>query len=239
LARTGPKVRIPAPEGFYGCTHCGKVKPLADFPTQRNGPKGHGSWCKPCKVAAARASIGREDPTIAERLWAKVDRSGGPDACWLFTSPAERKGYGVILYRGKVCYAHRVSWLLAGRELTEGLQIDHLCNVPKCVNPRHLRLATAAQNVHRSTSKPAINRLKTHCGVCGTEFSPFNTAYKEQWAGKTRHGKPRGSPTRMRICITCVPAAWRYAVAKRERPANARKKGDWVGPQYAPKQRPT
>src|SRR5580692_1475951 len=49
-----------------------------------------------------------------ERFWAKVDRSGGPHACWPFTksSVSRRTGYGNFWLNGKTVLAHRVAYAL-------------------------------------------------------------------------------------------------------------------------------
>lgn len=179
--------------------------------------------------AARKASM----PKPEERFWAKVDKSGGPNACWLWTSPAERKGYGVIWWDGKVRYVHRVSWAIAGRELRDDLVIDHLCRTPKCVNPGHLRLVTTAVNVRSGISIWAINGRKTHCSK-GHEFTQENTAHRLQWKAKTRHGHPIKSPRRERLCVLCQPTYWRYTLEKREPPKGWHPRKPWVGPEWKP-----
>lgn len=66
---------------------------------------------------------------------------------------------------GKHTMASHVAYELStGSRVKQGLVIDHLCNNPPCVNPRHLRMVTQKENVLRSTKTIAsINAAKTHC----------------------------------------------------------------------------
>ncbi len=92
--------------------------------------------------------------SVEDRFWAKVDRSGGPDACWPFTGARSSTGYGTFEFGGTK-RAHRVAWMLAVGPIPEGLQLDHLCHNEdascvvvsacvhrRCCNPTHLQPVT-------------------------------------------------------------------------------------------------
>ena len=48
--------------------------------------------------------------------------------------------------------AHRYYYEKLRGPIPEGMQIDHLCRLPACVNPDHLEVVTPTQNVRRGRS---------------------------------------------------------------------------------------
>jgi hypothetical protein len=107
------------------------------------------------------------------RLLSKIDKSGGPDACWPFTGAISGNGYGNFGLKGKTVGAHRAVWLFMVGDIPEGLEVDHTChnedlsckggkNCPhrRCMNwERHMRLTT-----HRENDLAGVaDRPRTHC----------------------------------------------------------------------------
>ncbi len=71
--------------------------------------------------------------------------------CWNWTRGRTTAGYGEVTLDGRAApvYAHRLSYEQTHGEIPEGLQIDHLCGNPPCVNPGHLEAVSNAENTRR------------------------------------------------------------------------------------------
>lgn len=87
------------------------------------------------------------------RFWAKVDKRG-PNECWPWLGAITRYGYGKFsISTGKACTATRVAYQLTLGEIPEGMFILHRCDNPACVNPNHLFIGTANDNMADQRAK--------------------------------------------------------------------------------------
>lgn len=120
-------------------------------------------------------------PSIEDRMFARVDTSGGLDSCWPWMGQIDRQGYGRFNPHRQGVLAHRAMYEHANGPIPPGLTIDHLCRNPRCVNPLHLRAVTQGENVLAPGSRApsAINRLKTHCPK-GHPYSGANLKLSRQ-----------------------------------------------------------
>jgi hypothetical protein len=69
--------------------------------------------------------------------------------CWLWTGTLNRDGYGRVSIGGREIGAHRAVYEALIGAVPEGMQLDHLCRVPNCVNPEHLEPVTIGEYIRR------------------------------------------------------------------------------------------
>ncbi len=88
--------------------------------------------------------------------------------CWLWTGSLTSGGYGCCWWDGKQTNAHRFSWLAYRGEIPSGQLVLHKCDMPSCVNPDHLFLGTAADNMRDMVAKGR----KRGGAIPGQKFRP-------------------------------------------------------------------
>lgn len=100
---------------------------------------------------------------VASRLEAKLDKSGGPDACWPFMGARLPDGYGSFAGCGE-WRSHRVAWVIAHGPIPKGKYVLHKrhCNNPPCCNPSHLYLGDQTDNMRDMI---ALGRKATTSGA--------------------------------------------------------------------------
>lgn len=92
-------------------------------------------------------------------FWNKVDKT---DTCWAWTGSRYPAGYGKVGISGKTRLAHRTAYEMEHGAIPEGMQVDHRCHNPSCVNPAHLRLVTQKQNNENRRGRQSNNTTGSH-----------------------------------------------------------------------------
>ncbi|MFC6017772.1 HNH endonuclease signature motif containing protein [Plantactinospora solaniradicis] len=128
-------------------------------------------------------ATGTETQSLKQRFRNKV-RVDLVTGCWMWTASVDNHGYGQINVAGAPVKAHRVSWMLFVGPIPDGLTLDHLCRVVRCVSPDHLDPVTRSENTSRQIAAIGHpNALKTEC-TNGHGFSETNTRYASRGRGR-------------------------------------------------------
>lgn len=98
---------------------------------------------------------------VPDMAYQRVELSDS--GCWLWTGKVGKNGYGRVHHPAGELYAHRLFFTYYFGLPADGLQLDHLCRVRRCVSPDHLEAVTARENVLRGQSACAENAQKDEC----------------------------------------------------------------------------
>jgi hypothetical protein len=115
-----------------------------------------------------------------ERFWRFVKKTD--DGCWFWVGGKDRKGYGRFRAENKKFWsAHRWAYQYFVGSIPEGMQTDHLCRTPSCVNPAHMEIVTNDENQRRAnllvtTCKyghqlDGVKKRQRYCKTCAREYN--------------------------------------------------------------------
>lgn len=95
------------------------------------------------------------------------------DSCWNWTGYRDKKGYAPFWLGNKTLKAHRVAYTWWVGPIPDGLTVDHECENTGCVNPDHLSVMTAQENLFSS-----MGSTSEYCrrGHLRTEYKYFDSA---------------------------------------------------------------
>lgn len=136
--------------------------------------------CRRCYPATAG---GRPPIPFLDRMDKYIEAEPNT-GCWLWVGRVGPNGYGMTSVNGKNVNAHRAAYESLVGPVPPGLQLDHLCRVRCCVNPKHLEPVTPKVNSERGAGStptckyghPRVehSRLRAakgdrHCWTCALE----------------------------------------------------------------------
>lgn len=82
------------------------------------------------------------------------------DYCWEWTAAKNgENGYGVFSIKNRLVFAHRFSYKTFNGDIPKGLYVCHSCDNKVCINPGHLWLGTAKENI-----RDCIKKRRWYCG---------------------------------------------------------------------------
>ncbi len=122
-----------------GCGNPSKARGLCGTHWARWRKMGEANLSSPIKKTQGQAM-----QFLRSALFSKTDD------CIIWPFGRNRFGYGKVYYEGRDQLAHRVALSLsAGPAPVKGMHVAHnpaVCSSPACINPTHLRYATAKEN---------------------------------------------------------------------------------------------
>lgn len=128
------------------CSLCGPVQVYLKSKGTRYPPEQKQIIC----INKIRESKRKGDPrpTETQRFLAKFVISAEDD-CWLWSGKKTtgKKPYGALQINKKTVLAHRYSYVyFTGNLLHSYDSVHHKCSTQLCVNPKHLQVASRADN---------------------------------------------------------------------------------------------
>ena len=105
-----------------------------------------------------------------ESFQARTERRG---ECLIWTGAADALGYGTLWVNGTAERVHRYAWERTNGPIPDGMFIDHKCWTPSCVEVKHLRMATPAENARYLRGARVTNRSTGVRNVVRTRSGNF------------------------------------------------------------------
>jgi hypothetical protein len=91
--------------------------------------------------------------------------SSCPTGCLLWIGGKSSSGYGIFTIKHKPYLAHRISYGLFNGEVPQDQYVCHKCDNKLCVNPDHLFLGSASDNMQDMIAKGRGNKRKGEAHV--------------------------------------------------------------------------
>lgn len=96
-------------------------------------------------LLSERRRIETRERTDIQRLFDRIDFQSS-DQCWTWLGARKANGYGDFSGSYGREPAHRATYQFFVGSIPEGMEIDHACCNPSCVNPHHLQPVWPSEN---------------------------------------------------------------------------------------------
>lgn len=128
--------------------------------------KNKGRVCENCGNSFVGKGRKRDFCSTKCKLLKFVEKKNG---CWNWKGELHQNGYGYTTCHEtfKRSHAHRVSYKVFKGDIPEGLYVCHHCDNPSCINPDHLWLGTAKENMQDAKKKGRLSHQKKE-NLCST-----------------------------------------------------------------------
>ena len=97
--------------------------------------------------------------------------------CWPWLGKLNQWGYGIFRINGFCGMAHRIAYEKTTNTNIKGLIAMHICDNPKCCNPKHIILGTHADNQADKVAKNRQAKGEIHA-LKGTPQGKRNTRHR-------------------------------------------------------------
>jgi hypothetical protein len=135
--------------------------------------------------------------------------------CIIYTGTIKKNGYGSISFKNKEYLAHRKSYEFYYGKISKNIHVCHHCDNPPCINPKHLFLGTAKDNINdcikknRNSSPPIARGSKSNLSkLCERDVLEIKEKLKKGEAGN-KIAKQYGV-TRQNIYFIKSNKSWRH-----------------------------
>lgn len=139
-------------------------------------------WCKRHYDRWRRSGSPKfpEPIGLLQKILMRTKKNGD---CLIWQGCKDEKGRGLINLQGSK-RVHRVLWEIINGSIPEGLVIRHACDVPSCINIKHLLIGTQRDNMNDMKIRGRGRRIICRNGLHELQGSniytlPSNPDYRE------------------------------------------------------------
>lgn len=94
--------------------------------------------------------------------------------CWIWGGALNSRGYGCVSVKGRVQLTHRLAYQLLVGPIADGMTIDHICEIKRCVNPAHLQQMERGLNVEMVAVREQARYEAEHPVMLGPSAMTFH-----------------------------------------------------------------